>query len=144
MAGPGALVTSMLESWTTTCRDSSSLAPYFADSAVYQPAPGLAPLAGRDAILGFTGRLLAIFDSIEIETLHQSVSGDVVMNERRDVLRRRGHKIEVPAMGIFEVQNDLITTWRDYSDMNAVLGGLSFGATGSERPRQRRWARLRG
>jgi limonene-1,2-epoxide hydrolase len=141
---PDTVVCSMLNAWSVTDRDATEMASYFADDALYKPMPALAPVVGRPAIKQFTTRILAAFDSVEIIVNHQSVQGNVVMNERTDVLRRRDRIIEVPAMGIFEVNDGLIVEWRDYSDMGALLNGLNFGSKAPEAKPKGFWARRRG
>ena len=134
---PGRIVSAMLESWSAPDRKSTALAAHFADDATYKPAPGLAPIVGRPAIQRFTGLALARFDTVEIEVLQQTVDGTTVMNERMDTLRRGDRVINVPAMGIFEVEDGLITVWRDYSDLGTFFDGIDVGSQQSnQRPRR--------
>ncbi|MCZ8379357.1 nuclear transport factor 2 family protein [Mycobacterium sp. CPCC 205372] len=144
MVDPDTVVCTMLDDWTNANRDATKMASHFAEDAIYKPMPALAPVTGRAAIKQFTARILAAFDSVEINIHFQSLQDDIVMNERTDVLRRRDRVIEVPAMGIFRVENGLIVEWRDYSDMGALLDGFNFGSNASPAKTKRFWSRGRG
>jgi limonene-1,2-epoxide hydrolase len=54
--------------------------------------------------------------------VHRQVSdGNLVMNERTDVMRRKdGGEIPLPVTGVFEVVDGRIVAWRDYFDMATV------------------------
>jgi limonene-1,2-epoxide hydrolase len=134
----------MLDGWSSESRDATRMASFFADEAIYKPTPALAPIVGREAIQRFTSRILTAFELVRIEILHQSRQDHIVLNERTDILYRRGRTIEVPAMGIFEVTNGLITEWRDYSDMGALLNGMTFSSKTSTADRKSIWRRRRG
>jgi limonene-1,2-epoxide hydrolase len=58
--------------------------------------------------------------------VHRQIShGNVVMNERTDVMRRQdGHEIALPVMGVFEVRDGRIAAWRDYFDLATVTAAF--------------------
>lgn len=52
---------------------------------------------------------------------HQISDGNVVMNERTDVLRRKdGAQLRLPVMGVFEIVDGRIAGWRDYFDQTTI------------------------
>lgn len=59
--------------------------------------------------------------------IHRQVSdGAVVMNERTDVMHRKGGgEVPLPVMGVFEVVDGQIAAWRDYFDMAAITSAFS-------------------
>ena len=62
---------------------------------------------------------------MEFEVVRQSSSGNIVMNERLDRFQTAsGRKIELPVMGVFEVNGGLISFWRDYFDNGMFLQQL--------------------
>lgn len=78
----------------------------------------------REARAGF--RVVSAFDGIDFNIHRQISDGTLVMNERTDVMRRKGGgTIPLPVMGVFEVQNDRIVAWRDYFDMAAITSAFS-------------------
>ena len=117
------LVTEFCKRWATA--DPDELAGYFTEDAVYHNIP-MEPVQGPTAIKAFIEAFLASFDGIDF-TVHRQVSdGNLVMNERTDVLRRKdGDAIPLPVTGVFEIENDRIAAWRDYFDMATVTKAFS-------------------
>ena len=66
--------------------------------------------------------MLAGDGPVEFEVLRQTATGNTVMNERVDRFHTgSGRQIELPVMGIFEVNDGLITFWRDYFDQGTFM-----------------------
>ena len=123
MTSPNELVTEFCRRWSHP--DADQLAGYFADDAVYHNIP-MPPAEGREAIKEFIAGFLAAFDGIDFQVHRQLSQGDVVMNERTDVMRRKdGVEVSLPVMGVFEVRDGKIAVWRDYFDLATVTAGLA-------------------
>jgi limonene-1,2-epoxide hydrolase len=58
----------------------------------------------------------------EFLILRQVTSGKTVFAERLDRHRLETGWVELPVAGIFEVENGLITLWRDYFDLATIMG----------------------
>ena len=58
----------------------------------------------------------------EFRVLRQIASGKTVFLERLDRHRLATGWVELPVVGIFEVENGLITLWRDYFDLATIMG----------------------
>ncbi|HET7740949.1 MAG TPA: limonene-1,2-epoxide hydrolase family protein [Mycobacterium sp.] len=116
------VVTEFCALWSTA--DVDQIVDWFTEDAVYHNIP-LAAAVGRDAIREFIGGFIAAFDGIDFTVPSQLASGDVVMNERTDVMRRKdGGEIALPVMGVFEVRDGKIAVWRDYFDMATVTAAF--------------------
>jgi limonene-1,2-epoxide hydrolase len=117
------LVTEFCKLWAAPNPD--ELAEYFTEDAVYHNIP-MEPVQGRQAIKEFIAGFLAAFDGIDFNVHRQVSDGTLVMNERTDVMRRKGGgAVPLPVMGVFEVQDDRIVAWRDYFDMAAITSAFS-------------------
>ena len=117
------LVTEFCKLWAAPNPD--ELAAYFTEDAVYHNIP-MEPVQGRQAIKEFIAGFLAAFDGIDFNVHRQVSDGTLVMNERTDVMRRRGGgAVPLPVMGVFEVRSDRIVAWRDYFDMAAITSAFS-------------------
>ena len=117
------LVTEFCKLWATP--DLEQLAGYFTEDAVYHNIP-IEPVQGRDAIKEFIAGFVAAFDGIDFGVHRQVSDGNLVMNERTDVMRRKdGGEIPLPVMGVFEIENDRIKAWRDYFDLATVTAAFS-------------------
>jgi limonene-1,2-epoxide hydrolase len=75
----------------------------------------------RKAIQEFIAGFTAGSDGIDFQVHRQVSDGDLVINERTDVMRRKeGQPIRLPVTGVFEMENGQIKAWRDYFDMATV------------------------
>ena len=105
--------------------DPAELASYFTEDAVYHNIP-MEPTNGRRAIEGFFSGFLATFDGIHFQIHRQVSDGTLVMNERTDVMHRKaGGEIELPVMGVFEIVDGKIASWRDYFDLARITSAFS-------------------
>jgi limonene-1,2-epoxide hydrolase len=112
------LVTEFCKKWATP--DPDELASYFAEDGVYHNIP-MDPVQGRAAIKEFIAGFTAGFEGIDFQVHRQVSDGDLVMNERTDVMRRAGgDPISLPVTGVFEIENGQIKSWRDYFDMATI------------------------
>lgn len=100
---------------------------FFADEAVYEKIP-VGRFNGKDEIRGtldvFFGPDVTVrFEVLNIST-NQSDNGAMVLMERLVHFDTGSHKISLPAMAIFELdEKNKITAWRDYFDRGQA--GLS-------------------
>ena len=80
---------------------------------------------GHDAIRATLSMFVGPEHKTQFEVVRQAASGNVVMNERIDRMEVFGKRIELAVAGVFEVDGDTITLWRDYFDLqtfNAQVG----------------------
>ncbi|MCP9270753.1 nuclear transport factor 2 family protein [Mycolicibacterium arenosum] len=105
--------------------DPDQLAGWFTEDAVYHNIP-MPPAEGREAITEFIAGFFAAVDGIDFQVHRQVADGNVVMNERTDVMRfKDGRELALPVMGVFEVRDGKIAVWRDYFDMATVTAAFS-------------------
>ena len=71
---------------------------------------------GRERIVRDLGMFMRPLDAFGVEMQNLAVDGDVVLTERIDTFRVRGHTIAIPLMGTFVVRDGQVTEWRDYFD----------------------------
>jgi limonene-1,2-epoxide hydrolase len=119
---PDEVVTEFCKKWLTA--DPDELAGYFTEDAVYHNIP-MEPVQGREAIKEFIAGFTAGFDGIDFQVHRQVSDGNVVMNERTDVMHRKdGGEIPLPVTGVFEVIDGRIAAWRDYFDLATVTSAF--------------------
>lgn len=115
---PGELVTQFCALWSTP--DAATIVEHLAEDAVYHNIP-MEPVQGRKAIRAFIEGFFATLDGIDFVVHRQVSDGNLVFNERTDIMRTKtGKTVELPVTGVFEVADDKITAWRDYFDMNTL------------------------
>lgn len=108
-------VLAMIEGWNN--KDIDAILACFASDAIYHNMP-MEPVHGTAAIRESLNGFLASASEVQWDVLHiaENASG-VVLNERVDKFKIAGQWLEVPVMGTFEVNNGVITAWRDYFDL---------------------------
>ncbi len=74
------------------------------------------PYRNKTEIATMLDGFLAIASSVRMEVLNRCVDGNVVTLERRDHFQVMGKSGVLPAVGIFEIENGLIRSWREYFD----------------------------
>jgi limonene-1,2-epoxide hydrolase len=91
-------------------------ASYFTEDAIWWNAPWK-PVQGRAAIRETLRRGAERMVALPWEIRHIVADGDTVMVERVDNFLVAEKRVSVPCMGIFELRDGKIATWRDYWDL---------------------------
>ena len=97
---------------------------YFTDDAVYHNMP-MEPAKGTAAIKATINSFLPGSDKIEFKILHTASNGNIVFNERIDMIDMGEKRVELPVAGMFEVRGGKITLWRDYFDLQTYTKQLA-------------------
>lgn len=105
-----------------TRRDIDEILGYFTDDAVYHNIP-MDPATGKDAIRAVLEMFVPGSPTIEFSMLNVASAGAIVFTERVDRMSIGGRPVALPVAGVFEVRDDKIAAWRDYFDMQQLLGG---------------------
>ena len=113
------IVTEFCNAWPR--KNVEELLAFFTDDAVYHNIP-MEPVRGKAAINTF----LPMAKSLQFKVLHTASAGNVVMNERVDIFDLgNGKTISLPVAGVFEVNNNKISAWRDYFDLQMYTKQMS-------------------
>jgi limonene-1,2-epoxide hydrolase len=115
------LIRDFCDAWSR--RNVDELLGYFAVDAVYHNIP-IDPAQGRDAIRNVMMLFVPMSKEITFEIKHLAEEGNIVLTERVDRFVMDGGTIELPVMGVFEVQGGKIKAWRDYFDMQMWLSQM--------------------
>jgi limonene-1,2-epoxide hydrolase len=102
-------------------RDLDAALEQVSEDCYYDNVP-IGDMTGRSDMHQFLSGLLQGEGPVEFEVVRQTCTGNTVMNERLDRFNTAsGRTIELPVMGVFEVNEGLITFWRDYFDNGMFL-----------------------
>jgi limonene-1,2-epoxide hydrolase len=107
-------VTQLCAHWPTM--SAAEIAALFTDGAVYRNMPWSAEDVGGAAI---GGRLTqsAPWSAVDCNILHVFDQGSTVCAERLEVFHlASGETFPLPVVGVFELEGDRISAWRDYFD----------------------------
>jgi limonene-1,2-epoxide hydrolase len=112
--------------------DARKLADYFTEDAVFRMMPR-DPVRDREPIHEDFKAQLAWTTDCDFEITSVATVGNTVFTERIDRMKIAGAPVELPVVGVFEVNDDgKFAAWRDYFDMNAVMTQLSAAGIGAD------------
>ena len=100
------------------------LAGYFAEDGVYFNMPA-APVNGRENVEKFIAGFIGAWTETIWDVLHIMGDGDVVIAERLDRTKAGDKAVDLPCVGVFELEAGKIKVWRDYFDMATYAKGMS-------------------
>lgn len=86
------------------------------EDCVWDNVP-MGAVTGPDAIRASLAPFLEPATGVEFVVRRSVTEGSLVMNERLDRFEIDGRWLEVPVMGVFEVDDGRISLWRDYFDL---------------------------
>lgn len=121
MSDNGSIVKEFIHAWTSL--DSRKLADYFTEDGCYHNMPR-DPVIGRENIRRFIDRFLATWTETEWEILNIASSGNVVLVERLDKTKTTAGNVDLPCVGVFEIEAGKIKAWRDYFDMGTYTRAM--------------------
>ena len=105
-------------------KDIDSAVALLADNVSYENMP-IDPISGRDAVRQVLEGFLQPAVRVEWRVLREWEIGGTVINERLDRFQIGDGWLELPVAGFFQVEDGLITIWRDYFDMGSYMSQLS-------------------
>ncbi|OCC23220.1 hypothetical protein MB02_12915 [Croceicoccus estronivorus] len=102
-------------------KDIDAVLACFAEDVHYHNIP-MDPVSGHAGVRAMLEPFFKIASEVDW-VVHKSVSNglDTVMNERTDRFLMPDGWVDLPVMGVFEVNGGKITAWRDYFDMAPVV-----------------------
>lgn len=113
------IIAEFLNAWSRI--DPAELAGYFADDGIYRNIP-MVPVAGKNEIEKFIRIFTANWTETSWNILNIVSSGEMVIAERVDRTRMEGGKsVDLPCVGVFEMENGKIKIWRDYFDLGTYM-----------------------
>ncbi|NKB97093.1 MAG: SgcJ/EcaC family oxidoreductase [Pseudomonadales bacterium] len=122
MAKNAEIIKGFIASWSNM--DPDALASYFTDDGTYHNMPAK-PVAGRENITQFIKVFLETWTETSWDILNIVEDGDVVVCERLDRTKTPQGNVDLPCVGVFEMQNGKIHVWRDYFDMATFTRAMS-------------------
>lgn len=122
MSDNASIVKAFIHAWTTL--DSGQLANYFTQDGCYHNMPR-DPVIGRENIRRFIDGFLRTWTETEWEILNIASSGSVVLVERLDRTKTTAGNVDLPCVGVFEIEAGKIKVWRDYFDMGTYTSAMN-------------------
>jgi limonene-1,2-epoxide hydrolase len=112
----------MVDAWNK--RDWERVYALFADDGVLHSMM-MEPVVGRENIRERLGHITPGVEQIELQLQHIGIVDDVVVLERVDDFTYYGTHSRVPVVGVMEIDNGLVTVWREYYDHASLARALT-------------------
>jgi limonene-1,2-epoxide hydrolase len=104
--------------------DATELADYFTDDGVYHNIP-LSPVTGKKEIVNLIRSFTASWTETNWEIINIISKDNIVIAERVDRTKMKADKsVNLPGVGVFEMEDGRIKIWRDYFDLGMYLKAL--------------------
>ena len=116
------IIREFIQAWSRL--DAGELAGYFTEDGTYHNIPASA-VSGREPIAQFIAGFTEHWQSRDWEIISLFADGDRVMAERIDHTVVNGRPVDLPAVGVFEMENGKIKVWRDYFDLATYTDALT-------------------
>ncbi len=110
-----------VQAWSTL--DAQTLGEYFTDDGTYHNMP-VQPVSGRAQVVGFIEQFLSSWTATTWDILSIAEAGETVFCERIDRTQTSAGNVDLPCVGVFEMENGKIKVWRDYFDMNTYTNAM--------------------
>jgi len=112
------VIREFLKVWSTL--DVEKITTFFTDDGTYHNMP-VGPVSGRDNLRDFITNFTKDWTETVWDVKNVIADGDIVVAERVDKTKM-GHKaVDLPCLGIFEMENGRIKVWRDYFDLGTYM-----------------------
>jgi limonene-1,2-epoxide hydrolase len=96
--------------------DAAELAGYFTEDGTYHNMM-LDPVTGRENLTAFINGFISNWSETNWEMVNIVSNGDLVVAERVDRTRIGDKRVDLPCVGMFEMEGGKIKVWRDYFDL---------------------------
>lgn len=116
------VIENFIASWSRL--DATELAQYFTEDGTYYNMP-TKPVVGRSDVEKFIASFIASWTETTWEILNIGGVGEVVFCERLDKTKTTSGDVDLPCLGVFEMQDGKIHVWRDYFDMSTFVRAMS-------------------
>jgi limonene-1,2-epoxide hydrolase len=116
------IIREFIEAWSRL--DPEELAGYFADDGVYHNMP-IGPVSGRANVQEFIRGFVSSWTETTWDLRNIASSGGVVVAERLDRTRAGEKSVDLPCVGVFELEAGKIKIWRDYFDLATYQRALA-------------------
>lgn len=104
--------------------DPEELAAFFCEDGVYHNIPA-GPVSGRAHIENFIRGFTASWTETTWDVLNIVSCGPLVIAERLDRTRAGNKSVDLPCVGVFELEAGKIKIWRDYFDIATYRDNLA-------------------
>jgi limonene-1,2-epoxide hydrolase len=116
---PRELVREFFAAWSA--HDPARVADFFTEDGVYHNIP-MESVQGREAIRELVAGWLSQMGDVDFRFENLLIEGDIIMMERFDLIPGPDGVVrELGVMGIMELRDGQISSWREYFDLGQMV-----------------------
>jgi len=116
-----AVIREFIAAWSSL--DADRLADYFTEDGTYHNIP-TRPVSGRENVRQFIRGFLSTWTATRWDIVQILGSGDLVFVERVDRTTTTAGHVDLPCVGVFEMDGGRIRVWRDYFDLATFMTAM--------------------
>lgn len=121
MADNEKIIRDFIAAWSRL--DAEELAGYFTEDGCYYNIP-VEPVRGRDNVKQFIANFAGTWTETTWDIVSIGAVGDRVYAERVDRTKTTQGDVDLPCVGVFEMEDGKIKEWRDYFDLNTYMQAM--------------------
>ena len=115
------IIREFISSWSELNAD--KLADFFSEDGVYHNIP-MKPVKGKENVRRFIAGFIQPWTETTWDILSIASAGELVIVERLDRTQAGDKAVDLPCVGVFEMQDGKIKVWRDYFDSNTYFKAM--------------------
>lgn len=116
------IIREFISSWSELNAD--KLADFFSEDGVYHNIP-MEPVKGKENVRLFIAGFIQPWTETTWDILSIASAGELVIVERLDRTQAGDKAVDLPCVGVFEMQDGKIKVWRDYFDSNSYFKAMA-------------------
>ena len=116
------IIREFISSWSELNAD--KLADFFSEDGVYHNIP-MQPVKGKENVRQFIAGFIQPWTETTWDILSVASAGELVIVERLDRTKAGDKAVDLPCVGVFEMQDGTIKVWRDYFDSNTYFEAMA-------------------
>ena len=116
------IIREFISSWSELNAD--KLADFFSEDGVYHNIP-MEPVKGKENVRRFIAGFIQPWTETTWDILSIASAGELVIVERLDRTQAGDKAVDLPCVGVFEMQDGKIKVWRDYFDSNTYFKAMA-------------------
>ncbi|MDG2061294.1 MAG: limonene-1,2-epoxide hydrolase family protein [SAR86 cluster bacterium] len=116
------IIREFISSWSELNAD--KLADFFSKDGVYHNIP-MEPVKGKENVRQFITGFIQPWTETTWDILSIASAGELVIVERLDRTQAGDKAVDLPCVGVFEMQDGKIKVWRDYFDSNTYFEAMA-------------------
>ena len=116
------IIREFISSWSELNAD--KLADFFSEDGVYHNIP-MEPVKGKENVRKFIAGFIQPWTETTWDILSIASAGELVIVERLDRTQAGDKAVDLPCVGVFEMQDGKIKVWRDYFDSNTYFEAMA-------------------